>query len=304
MQLGLKAEFELVPKSEQRSFAVREFRLPAFASPWHFHPEIELTYILQSEGRRFVGDHIAPFGPGDLVLVGSNLPHFWHSGPPAASEPIAHSIVIQFRPQCFGAGFFSLPELAAVQRLLRASARGLQFTGGTRDAVAAIMLEMRKHSGLEQLIDFLEIFKQLAQAEEPRALSSAGFVPTLDHRAGERINRAYEHVFAHFTERLDYEVIAREAGMSLSAFCHYFKRVTGRTLSALVTEVRVGNARRLLIETPETIAEVAYASGFETLSNFNRQFRELTGMSPREYRNQFQPKYARAEPARPVPETT
>jgi AraC-like DNA-binding protein/quercetin dioxygenase-like cupin family protein len=288
MQIGLKAEFELVPKSEQCSFAVREFKLPAFASPWHFHPEIELTYIVESEGRRFVGDHIAPFGPGDLVLVGPNLPHFWHNRPATNPHAAAHSLVIQFRPECFGVGFFSLPELAGVERLLKAAARGLQFAGATRNAVAAIMLEMRKRSGLEQLIDFLMIFRLLTQAAEPRALSSAGFVPSLDQRAGERINRAYQHVFAHFTEPMDYEVVARAAGMSLSAFCHYFKRVTGRTLSALVTEVRVGHARRLLIETPQTVAEVAYASGFETLSNFNRQFRELTGMSPREYRHQFQ----------------
>jgi AraC-like DNA-binding protein/quercetin dioxygenase-like cupin family protein len=288
MQIGLKAEFELVPQSEQCSFAVREFKLPAFASPWHFHPELELTYILESEGRRFVGDHIAHFKPGDLVLLGPNLPHFWHNSNEAGSGAMAHSVVIQFRMECLGAEFFLLPELAGAQRLLKASVRGLQFTGKTRDAVAALMLEMRKRGGFDRLMDFLGILRLLTQAEESLALSSAGFVPSLDERAGERINRAYQHVFTNFAEPLDYEVIARDCGMSLSAFCHYFKRVTGRPLSSFVTEVRVGHSRRLLIETGSTIAEVAYASGFESLSNFNRQFRELTGMSPREYRKAFQ----------------
>jgi len=110
----------------------------------------------------------------------------------------------------------------------------------------------------------------------------------LDERAGERINRAYQYVFTHFAERFSYEEVARKTGMSLPAFCHYFKRVTGRALSDFVKEVRVGHARRLLIETSDTIAEVAYASGFESLSNFNRQFRELTGLNPREYRRRFQ----------------
>ncbi len=289
MQVGLKAEFELVPKSERSSFALREFKLPAFRSPWHFHPEIELTCIVQSRGKRFVGDSIAPFGPGDLVLVGANLPHFWHNDAPAPRrEPQAHSVVIQFRKDCLGADFFTRPELTAVRRLLQAAGRGLQFTGPTHDAVVAVMLEMRQHNGLEQLIDFLTIFKLLTQAAEPKALSSAGFIPCLDDRAGERVNRAYQHVFKHFAGRLNYEEIARETGMSLSAFCHYFKRVTGRTLSDFASEVRVGHARKLLIETTEGIAQVAFASGFESLSNFNRCFRGLTGVSPKEFRRQYQ----------------
>ena len=136
-------------------------------------------------------------------------------------------------------------------------------------------------------IHTLMIFKLLAQAEEPRCLSSAGFVPCLDEQAGERINRAYQYIFKHFAGRLNHQDIAQVTGMSLSAFCHYFKRVTGRTLTDFVTEVRVGHARRLLIETNDGIAQVAYASGFESLSNFNRCFHDLTGVSPKEFRRQY-----------------
>ena len=288
MQVGLKAEFELVLKSERCSFALREFKLPAFASPWHFHSEIELTSVVQSRGRRFVGDHIAPFGPGDLVLVGANLPHFWHNDAPARGRmPLAHSVVLQFREDCFGPDFFSRPELAGVHRLLQAAGRGLQFTGRTRNAVATVMMEMRRHSGLEQLIDFLTIFKLLAQAEAPRALSSAGFVPCQDESAGERINRTYDYVLKNFAHRLSHEEIAQRASMSLSAFCHYFKRVTGRTLTDFITEVRIGHVRRLLIETNDGVAQIAFASGFESLSNFNRCFRELSGVSPTDFRRQY-----------------
>lgn len=287
MQIGRKAMFELVPKSEQSSFALREFKLPAFASPWHFHPEFELTYIVSSCGKRFIGDHIAPFGPGDLVLVGANLPHFWHNDTPTSgNEPTAHSVVIQFHERCLGADFFSRPELADVQRLLRAAHRGLLFTGRTRDAVATTMLDMRRHSGLDTLLDLLLIFKLLSQAQEPRPLSSAGFVPCTDERAGERINRAFHYVFRNFTHPLDRKQIAREAGMSLSAFCHYFKRVTGRTLTDFITEVRIGHARRLLIETEDPVAQIAFASGFETVSNFNRCFQGLTGVNPKRYRQE------------------
>ena len=287
MQIESKAEFELVPRGEQSSFVLREFKLPAFSSPWHFHPEVELACVLQSRGRRFVGDHLDFFHPGDLVLVGANLPHVWLNDTVARSaETLAHSLVIQFREDCLGQGFFSLPELAGIRKLLNAAKRGLQFTGRTRDAVAAIMLEMRMHGGMGQLIDLLSILQLLAQAEAPRSLSSAGFAPSLDDLAGQRVNLAYQHVFKNFSGPLDYEEIAMKAGMSQSAFCRYFKRVTGRNLSDFVCEVRLGHARRLLIETSDGIAQVAYASGFNNLSNFNHQFHKVVGCSPNDYRRQ------------------
>lgn len=290
MQVGLKAEFEWVPRSEAASFAVREFKLRAFSSPWHFHPEIELTHIVRSRGRRFVGDHIATFEPGDLVLIGSNLPHFWHNDPPApGAQQLAHSVVVQFREDCLGSCFFSLPELGAVQRLLARARRGLQFTGGIRDAVAALMSKLPERDGLERVIDLLSILRLLSRTSEVAPLSSEGFAPSLDEWAGARINRAYRYVFDHFGEPFRYEAVAAAAGMSLSAFGHYFKRVTGRTLTDFVNEVRVGHARRRLIETPDTIAEVAFASGFQTLSNFNTRFRALTGLNPGEYRRRFRP---------------
>ena len=289
MQIESKAEFELVPRSEHSSFALREFKLPAFSNPWHFHPEIEISYIIQSQGRRFVGDRLDFFSPGDLVLVGANLPHVWLNDTVARSaETFAHSLIIQFREDCLGRDFFSLPELAGISKLLHAAKRGLQFTGQTRDAVAAIMLEMRNHGEMGQLIDLLSILRVLAQEEAPTPLSSIGFAPSLDEFASQRINLAYQYVFKHFGEPLDYEEIARKAGMSQSSFCRYFKRVTGRTLSDLVREVRLGHARRLLIETSDGIAQIAYASGFNNISNFNHQFHAIFGTSPNVYRRQHQ----------------
>jgi AraC-like DNA-binding protein/quercetin dioxygenase-like cupin family protein len=290
MQLSTRAEFELVPRSALQSFAVREFHLPAFASPWHYHPECELTYIFQGSGKRFVGDSILPFGPGDLVLLGSNLPHYWRNEAPGETrEEFAHSLVIQFREECFGVEFLSRPELDQVRKLLLHARRGLVFSGETAHAVAQIMGGMQEANGLSRLINLLTIFRLLVEAREVLVLSSPGFSPQLDELASERINRAYQHVFDNFTATLDRQAIAHAAGMSLSAFCHYFKRVTGRTLSDFINEVRIGHAKKLLIDTDRTISEVAYASGYESLSNFNRCFYSLTRLSPTQYRAQHQP---------------
>lgn len=284
MERVTKAEFELIPRSEQTSFALREFSLPAFSSPWHFHPEYELTYIVQSRGSRFVGDHIARFGPGDLVLLGANLPHFWHNdavGTTFATK--AHSVVIQFRADCLGDEFLRRPELAGVKNLLQRSQRGIQFTGSACEDVGTLMRRMLGMSGLERLIGFLTVLQQLEGAAG-RELSSRGFVPSLDDRAAGRVNQVYQWVFAQFAGPLDHDLIARRVGMSRSALCHYFKRVTGRTLTDFIIEIRVGHARKLLIETDQSVAEIAYASGFESLSNFNHHFHDLTGVSPTEFR--------------------
>lgn len=287
MQLPAKAEFELIPRSELNSFAVRDFHLPSFQSPWHFHPECELTHISQSRGKRFVGDSIEGFAPGDLVLLGSNLPHYWRNDAPARKpSAYAHSLVVQFREECLGAEFLSVPELTDVRKLLLRARRGIQFAGTTRDRIVALMGQMYQQKGIDRVIGLLKVFKILCQSSECRTLSSPGFEAFLDEFANERINKAYQYVFEHFGERLDHEAIARRAGMSLSAFCHYFKRVTGRTLSDFIKEVRIGHVRKLLIDTDEGIAQIAYASGFESLSNFNRRFHELTGLSPKEYRRQ------------------
>lgn len=285
MQLPNKAGFELIPKSDLHSFAVKEFTLPRFKVPWHFHPECELTLIVQSSGRRFVGDSIEPFSPGDLVLIGSNLPHYWRNGEQGKKAP-SQAVVVHFREECFGAEFLGLPELTGVRNLLLHARRGLQFSGKTRDAVAELMTGMPSGKGFDRVLSLFNIFKLLMESEEARILSSPGFLPVLDAFAGERINRAYRFIFENFAAPIRHEDIARGAAMSLSAFCHYFKRVTGRTLTDFINEVRIGHASRLLIETGHPVSKIAYASGFESLSNFNLRFRKLTGASPKEYRRE------------------
>jgi AraC-like DNA-binding protein len=288
MQLSSKADFELVPRSELNSFAIREFKLPFFSSPWHFHPECELTYIQKSSGKRFVGDSIARFGPGDLVLIGANLPHYWRNDTSAESSiNQAHSLVIQFREECFGTDFLSLPELTNIRKLLLRSRRGLLFTGNTNRQVKARMIWLKNEKNIGAIIGLLDILRILCESDEFKILSSPGFSALVDEFASERINKAYQYVFEHYTEIIDHQEIARIVGMSPSAFCHYFKRVTGRTLSDFIKDIRIGHARKLLLETDATVAEIAYSCGFESLSNFNKQFHEINGYSPRALRHQL-----------------
>ena len=172
------------------------------------------------------------------------------------------------------------------RKLLLRARRGLAITGATKHEVKAQMILLKNEEGLCAIIRLLNILNILCQSSEIKTLSSPGFNAFLDEYASERINKAYQYVFKNFHERLDHQELSRNVGMNLSAFCHYFKRVTGRTVTDFIKEVRIGHARKLLMETDYNVAEIAYASGFESLSNFNRQFQFVCGASPKIFRQQ------------------
>jgi len=285
MKPSLKAEHELVPIGEDSSFAVREFKLQRFTSPWHLHSEYELTFIVKGDGKRFVGDSVSRFHKGDLVLLGSTLPHYWCSD---KTDRKCHSIVIQFKENCLGDNFFKKPEMKQIRRLLGRCARGMKFSGKTRDIVAVKIQAIRTFAGIQRVQEFLSILDLLARSKEYRFLASEGFPETTGAWHDERIGRTCQYVFDHLAECISLDNIARTAGMSPEAFCRFFKKTTGQTLFSFINQIRIGHACALLIDSAMTISEICYASGFNNLSNFNRRFKVIKGMSPRKFRNQFQ----------------
>jgi len=279
-----KASYEKIETAPGRSFAFREFDLPAFDSPWHFHPEFELTLVTSGTGRRFVGDHIAEYGPGDLALLGPELPHFWHTETAGNEHERSRSLVVQFLPAFLGEAFFQLPELDAIKGLFANASRGLRFTGRTQKRAAEILTRMASRSPQGQLLGLLEALDMLSRSLDVEVLATEGFAPVLDTRTEERINRCQAYIFDHLNEPLRLDEVAAHMTMSPSAFSRYFKRTMGKTFSHFVNELRVGKACRALLETERPVAGIAYECGFNNLSNFNRRFKELRGVSPRRFR--------------------
>jgi AraC-like DNA-binding protein len=282
----MKARIEKVSTGGGASFICRRRVDPRFGFYWHFHPEIELTYIVRSRGRRFVGDSIEPYDDGDLVLLGPNLPHTWASDPRRAGRQEA--LFCQFSESFLGPDFLRAPELAPVRRLLDRAAHGLRFGGRTQKAVARRMEEMQRLQGLGRLAALLEVLDQLARSREQRPLSSREFVPALRPGDAGRIDRVCRILNERFTERVTLAEAAAAAHLSVPAFSRFFRRKTGRTLVAYLNELRTSLACRELIETERSVSDIAFDSGFNNLSNFNRRFLQLKGMSPRDFRRQFQ----------------
>jgi AraC-like DNA-binding protein len=288
----MKLVFEKLIDSPDEGFAVKVMRSTSFHCPWHFHPECELSLVLQSGGYRIVGDNITPLEPGDLVLVGANLPHIYQNDEhvPGPKPPV-HCVVVQFEERFLGPALLDLPALLPVRRLLRRAALGIEVTGRTRARASALMLRMVKLRGLRRIAAFLEILDLLSRSRQCRTIASPGFEPQWTPGDADDPLRLSQ-VCQFINERLEQPIRLREAArlahLSEGAFSRFFRRHLRRTFPAFVNELRIGRACRLLAESDRPVIEIAAACGYANLSNFNRQFLRLKNTTPRRFRERVQ----------------
>jgi len=276
------AKYQRVTTPQEQSFYTEDVKLQRFTVPWHYHPEYELTYILESHGTRFVGDHMEPFEAGDLAFIGTNLPHLWKNGDDVQT---ARALVVQFIPEKVGGIFFQTPEMKSVQQLLQRSRWGLRFTGcAVVPTVRNQMKEIIHADGADRILFLLKILNQLASEQDATSLASESYVPQINRKSGERINRIYNFLLSEFTRAITLEEVAQVAAMTPEAFCRYFKKENGRSLRDFLNQIRIDYASRQLIETEKSVTEICFESGFSTISNFNKRFREIKQCSPRELR--------------------
>lgn len=286
----MKAILQKVPESVDSSFTVQEFHSGYFNIPWHFHPEFELVYITKSEGTRFIGDKIGNFQPGDLVLIGANLPH-WYRNDPAyyTGDPDfkASSIVIQFTTHFLGETFLFSPEMFKINKVLALAQRGLEIYGGLSEKISKMMYEIINLKGMDRLLHFLSILNHLSNSEEYNLLSDKGPSGGINLDDPKRINKVYEYVMNHFTESITVIDASELIHMCPSAFCRYFKKRTRKTFTCFLNEIRISHACKLLIEGELSITEICYKSGFNNISYFNRQFKSHKKLTPQSFRNEY-----------------
>jgi len=285
----LKASFEVLHPVNGHSFLVKTFDASGFRAPFHFHPEYELTLITAGSGKRYIGSHMAGFTPGDLVLLGPNLPHCWKLEPPDAP---AASIVIQFSADCLGQDFFSSPELSAIQRLLDSSHCGIHFPhSGSRhlrtSPVQRIHALAVEKNDFRRLIGLLEILQELALEKDTTLLDTSGMTAGLTPADREKIHPIFAYLVENFKGPVSLEKAAAIAGMSPNAFCRWFRKITRKTFMEIVIQHRLDHATRQLIQTNEPISAICFDSGFGDISHFYKMFRSRMHISPLNYRRKF-----------------
>lgn len=257
----------------------------AFDAPYHFHPEIELLLMESSRGTRYVADSVEPYAPGDLVLIGANVPHVFvrETGPKSG---VASSIVTQFLPTFLGPAFFEQPELREVQQLLKAADHGLHFGRQTVTAVAPLIRKLAAAQGARRIALLIEILARLAQASA-RPLASNAFRQQIKQRDLERISRVLGYVERSFHQDIAISDAARLVALSPTSFSRWFSAATGKPFIHFLTDVRLAHAFLALTETSKPVTEIAFDCGFNSVSHFIHRFREIRGMSPREFRRQM-----------------
>lgn len=286
----MKPHLLKIPLKPEHSFSVRYDIVPNFYDKWHYHPEIELVYIIKGSGRQFIGDHILHFKPNDMILLGANLPHLWRSDErflEKNSKLKVEAIVVHFMPGCLGKSFFELPENKALIKLFDKAQQAVRIKDMTREKISVLMHRLLKAKNTERIILLLEILNNIAYSRQTKTICSKGLQFQFNPMETDRLNDIYQYILDNFTREITLAQIAEVAHISPPAFCRYFKSRIKKTFSRFLLEVRVGHAARLLAETHKSVAAICYESGFNNFSNFNRHFKAITGRTPLAHRKSY-----------------
>lgn len=252
------------------------------------HVNFEIALLENCCGKRFIGDHIEDFEDSELVLLGSYLPHCWQYY--RAMDPMIQpqAIVIHFFPDFLGKQLLEKPEAKELNELFSKAAKGVLFTGQTIQRAKMVMQQMLFEKGLGRAALMLRLLDILARSTSARILSSPYYNAVETSGEAQNINRVFDHIFRNFKEEIALQDVANIIPMSTAAFCRFFKQKTNRTLIDFVKEIRIGHAAKLLLEGKHNVTEACYDSGYNNISNFNKHFKEVKGLSPREFMKQYQ----------------
>lgn len=283
---SMKPTFEIIEPSFGSSFYYSKYAraLNNKAHLWHYHPEIEMVFVNGGSGKRQIGSHLSYYTDGDLILVGSNLPHCGFTDSNTGNKT---ETVIQMKPDFLGQGFLGLQETGWITKLFGKAKGGIAFGPETKAKVGRQIEKMNEQQPFEKLLALLQILKELESSRDYKILNAAGFSMEMQIQDNDRISMIFNYVKDHFQEEINLMDIAEMAHMTTPSFCRYFKKITKKTFTHFVNEYRIVHASKLLAEKQTSISNICYESGFNNFSHFNKQFKAFTGKSALQYRKEL-----------------
>ena len=286
----IKAHLLKVANPTLKSFSIRHDYLPYFYNQYHYHPEVELLFIQEGTGTQFVGDSIQRFEGGDLLLIGSDCPHYlrsdnkYFSGDP---NLYVSALVIHFNPSIFGKDFLALVENRHIDQLLEKSKKGLRILGSLKSEITEIMKKMIVSDKGNMMLALYALLDLLACSNEFELLGTRLMEGDHNDKETERINAIYKFAARHFKRKITIDEIASVAHLSANSFCRYFKNKTKKNFSHFLNEIRVEYACKKIRENQLQVTQVGYEAGFNNFVNFNNAFKKITGKTPTQYAKQF-----------------
>jgi AraC-like DNA-binding protein len=284
----MELRYKSTNKGLNHSFHVRRENIPYHDGNWHYHEEFELIYIIEGQGIRIVGDNMSNFRPPQLAFVGQWLPHLWKNVESDSGDGLVDIIVIKFNPKFSGHDIFSIPEFYLINELLKQSGQGLLFGKSTIDKVHDDLIRLSNSSGAERLIKLIQILEILSYSSDAELLCSPEFTLPVTTVSGEnRLSMIINYISNNFTREISLEELAQKAAMTPSSLCRYFKSQTNKTVFGFINEFRVGKACQMLIAGNHSISEICFQSGFNSVTTFNRVFKEIKYVTPSEFKNNY-----------------
>ncbi|MDT0551857.1 AraC family transcriptional regulator [Urechidicola vernalis] len=272
--------------SENESFYVERKKIPYYGNNWHYHESHELMFSIRGEGVRIVGDNIDHFSGEELVLIGGGLPHLFKNEEKDVNSS-ADFIVLKFKDLLEESSIFALPELSEIKKLIDISKRGLVFSKSTIDKIRNPLMKLSESSGVNRIVNFINVLHTLSEEKEYQFLATEGFHLKNNSKGEDRIQNVINYISSNYVKDISLEDLAGVAFMTTNSFCRYFKSRTGKTAFQFIREYRVNKACQLLINGNKSIAEICYDTGFNSLSSFNRIFKNLKKISASEYKGKY-----------------
>ena len=271
----------------ERSFLVRKDTGAPVYSMWHQHAEIELFFTRGGQGGMMIGDHeIAIDGSCQMLILGANLPHTMSYGN-RPNEKEVEAVVVHISPPVFGS-FYELPEMAGIRNLLKSAERGINIKGKTLELIEKEMFALVDDEPAQSMIRLLQILLTIASSQDYEYVASQGYTTTHSRETdASRMNKIYTYVLENYHRDISVQEVANIIHFAKGSFCRYFKQRTGKTFMDFLIEIRIGNACKLLMENEMNINEIAYACGYNNISNFFHQFKALKGCSPSRYQKNY-----------------
>ena len=263
---------------------------PHFTVPWHFHPEIEILFVVKSSGTSYVGDGIHRFTEGEISIIGENVPHWWKSDPKYMDGKDTSGIkvlILQFNKKIFDPNFISLPEMKSIKEFLEKAQRGIQFVSKSRKALGEQITKIFQLSGIQRLTELILLLEMMSGTKDYKYHASIGYSKTINTYDFYRFNKIHEHIILNFNKPIKLEDVANTVNISPTAFCRYFKKHTGKTFLSFLNEMRIGHACKLMVEGKMPISIASMESGFNNLSHFNDQFKRVMKLTPSEYKSAY-----------------
>jgi AraC-like DNA-binding protein len=277
----VKTLIQKVALDASQSFACRVYETPNFETNWHKHPEYELITILKGHGTAMIGDHVCDYKVHDVFFLAGNLPHWFKKNHPNMTGSV---LVVHFTGDCWGQGLLDMPEMKAVQSLLKKN-NGLLLQKSLRKEVIQAMNAIHTTKGFEKLLLLFQCLHTIGSSSQYKILTEDFSNPAI--AVNPVIEQIIDYSFKHFLEPVTLEEIADVANMTIPTFCRFFKKNIKKTYFDFIRDLRISHACKLLNNTDKPILEICYESGYKSWAHFSKQFKEVKEQTPSQYRKQF-----------------